>query len=58
MRNPRWAPSIVPNERDQTVYLADNFRSGRVWCETDYEHTGLETLIQDLLTGQEPRRCL
>ena len=53
MRNPNSAPSIVPNEHGRTVYLvADDFKSGRVWCETDYEHTGLETVIQDLLTGQ------
>jgi hypothetical protein len=53
MRNPNWAPSIVPNEHGRTVYLvADDFKSGRVWCETDYEDTGLETVIQDLLTGQ------
>jgi len=56
MHNPNWTPSIVPSERDHTVYLvADDFNSGRVRCETDYEHTGLETVIQDLLTGQYSR---
>lgn len=53
MHNPNWTPSIVPSERDHTVYLvADDFKSGRVWCETDYERAGLETVIEDLLTGQ------
>ncbi|MBR1194347.1 hypothetical protein JQ558_36595 [Bradyrhizobium sp. AUGA SZCCT0160] len=44
-----WTPSIVPNETDQTVYLV---ASGRAWVEADYETTDLETVIQDLLTGQ------
>jgi hypothetical protein len=53
MHNPNWTPSIVPSERDHTVYLvADDFKSGRVWCETVYELTGLEKVIEDLLTGQ------
>jgi hypothetical protein len=53
MRNQNCTPSIVPDEHDHTVYLvADDYKSGRVWCETDYEHTGLETVIEDLLTGQ------
>jgi hypothetical protein len=49
-----WTPSIVPNENDQTVYLvAEDFgKPGRAWSEADYERTGLETVIQDLLTGQ------
>jgi hypothetical protein len=36
------------------VYLvADDFgRLGRAWREADYEATDLETVIQDLLTGQ------
>ena len=47
-------PSIVPNDNDETVYLvADDFgRLGRAWREADYEATDLETVIQDLLTGQ------
>jgi hypothetical protein len=47
-------PSIVPNDNDETVYLvADDFgRLGRAWRESDYEATDLETVIQDLLTGQ------
>jgi hypothetical protein len=49
-----WTPSIIPNDNDQTVYLvADDFgRLGRAWREADYEATDLETVIQDLLTGQ------
>jgi hypothetical protein len=47
-------PSIVPNDSDETVYLvADDFgQIGRAWREADYEATDLETVIQDLLTGQ------
>ena len=54
MRKSIWTPSIVPNETDETVYLvADDFgKIGRAWRETDYETTDLETVIQDLLTGQ------
>jgi hypothetical protein len=54
MRKPNWTPSIVPNENDQTFYLvADDFgKPGRAWVESDYETTDLETVIQDLLTGQ------
>ena len=54
MRRSNWTPSIVPNDNDETVYLvADDFgRLGRAWREADYETTDLETVIQDLLTGQ------
>jgi hypothetical protein len=54
MRKIGWTPSIVPNGEDQTVYLvADDFgKPGRAWVEADYEMTDLETVIQDLLTGQ------
>jgi hypothetical protein len=49
-----WTPSIVPNEHDQTVYLvAEDFgRLGRAWREADYESTDLETVLQDLMSGQ------
>jgi hypothetical protein len=49
-----WTPSIVPSGNDQTVYLvAEDFgRLGRAWRETDYEATDLETVFQDLLSGQ------
>jgi hypothetical protein len=54
MRSSNWTPSIVPAGNDQTVYLvADDFgKLGRAWGETDFEATDLETVIQDLLTGQ------
>ena len=54
MRRSNWTPSIVPNDEDQIVYLvADDFgRLGRAWREADYEATDIETVIQDLLTGQ------
>ena len=56
MRTSNWTPSIVPHGggEDQTVYLvADDFgKVGRAWRETDYEASDLETIVQDLLTGQ------
>ena len=54
MRRSNWTPSIVPNGDDQTVYLvADDFgKHGRAWAESAYETTDLETVIQDLLSGQ------
>ncbi len=49
-----WTPSIVPNGKDQTVYLvADDFgRNGSAWRETDCETADLETIIQNLLSGE------
>jgi hypothetical protein len=49
-----WTQSIVPDGNDQTVYLVadDSGKPGSAWVETDYETTNLETVIQDLLTGQ------
>jgi hypothetical protein len=55
MRTSNWTPSIVPDDQDQTIYLVANDFGiiGRAWCETDYyESADLETVIQDLLTGQ------
>jgi hypothetical protein len=54
MRTSNWTPSIVPNGDDQAVYLVtDDFgKHGRAWAESDYETTDLETVIQDLLSGQ------
>ena len=54
MRRSNWTPSIVPNGNDESVYLvADDFgKNGSVWRETDCETADLETVIQDLLTGQ------
>jgi hypothetical protein len=39
MRKSDWTPSIVG-------------KVGRAWRETDYEASDLETIVQDLLTGQ------
>jgi hypothetical protein len=50
-----WAPSIVPRDDDQNVYLVIDHlggRLGRVWRETDAETTDLETVITDLLDCQ------
>jgi hypothetical protein len=54
MRSSNWTASIVPGGYDQTVYLvADDFgRVGLAWREADYEGTDLETVIQDMLSGQ------
>jgi hypothetical protein len=54
MRSSGWTPSIVPNGDDQTVYLVkdDLGRLGAVWREADAETTDLETVIQDLMSGQ------
>ena len=58
MRKSNWTPSIVPSGDDQSVYLvAEDFgRLGRAWREADYETTDLETVIQDLLSGQYNNR--
>jgi hypothetical protein len=54
MRKSYWTPSIIPSDNDQTVYLvAEDFgKLGRAWREAEYEATDLETVIQDLLSGQ------
>ena len=54
MRTSNWTPSIVPDDKDQTIYLvANDFgKIGRAWVEADYEMTDLETVIQDMLSGQ------
>ena len=54
MRKSNWTPSIAPDDQEQITYLvANDFgKIGRAWVEADYETTDLETVIQDLLTGQ------
>ena len=54
MRKSHWTPSIIPSDNNQAVYLvAEDFgKLSRVWREADYENTDLETVIQDLLSGQ------
>ena len=54
MRKSHWTPSIIPSDNDQTVYLvAEDFgKLGRAWREADYEATDLETVLEDLLSGQ------
>jgi hypothetical protein len=49
-----WTSSIVPNGHDQTVYLVlDDFgRLGRAYRETDAERADLESVISDLMSGQ------
>jgi hypothetical protein len=54
MPHANWTPSIVPggDEQDVCLVVEDYGRQGRAWRETDVEATDLETVIQDLLTGQ------
>jgi hypothetical protein len=54
MRWKHWTPSIIPTDDDQTVFLvAEDFgKLGRAWRESDYEAADLESVIQDLLSGQ------
>jgi hypothetical protein len=55
MQRTGWTPSIVPTDGGETVYLVaeeDFGKLGRAWREADYEATDLETVIQDLLSGQ------
>jgi hypothetical protein len=54
MKRTAWTPSIVPTDGGENVYLiAEDFgKLGRAWREADYEATDLETVIQDLLSGQ------
>lgn len=49
-----WTPSVVPNDRDQTVYIVeDDFgMAGRAYRETDAGNADLETTIEDLISGQ------
>jgi hypothetical protein len=62
MRQSGWTPSIVPNIGDQNVYLVlDCFdRSGSAWREADAGETDLETVIRDLMSGQDndPQRVI
>ena len=54
--SPHRPPSILPAD-EPTVYLvADDFgRMGRAWREADLETADLETVIQDLLSGEYRR---
>ena len=49
-----WTPSIVPNGKDQTIYLAlnDFGELGRAYCEASEDRSDLETTISDLISGQ------
>ena len=53
MRRSKWTPSIVPNGDDQTVYLVAEISANTAALGlSTYETTDLETVIQDLLSGQ------
>jgi len=52
----RPSPSIVPADRlDRDIYLVlEDFgaRAGCAWRETDEADTDLETILQDIISGQ------
>lgn len=50
----RWTPSIVPNDREATVYIVeDDFgKNGRCYRETEIGFEDLENTINDLISGQ------
>ena len=53
MPNTGWSPNVVPYGADEAVYLVvDSFQSGTVYRETEVERADLETIINDLLSGQ------
>ena len=53
MQRANWTPSTAPTENNHTVYLvADDCKTDRVWREVEYGETDLDTVIQDLLSGQ------
>ncbi|MDR6306258.1 hypothetical protein GGQ85_003987 [Nitrobacter vulgaris] len=61
MRESGWTPSIVPNDRDHTIYLVlDSYKSGSVWHQTDVDRTDLEAVIMGMLEGryQNPVRVV
>jgi hypothetical protein len=49
-----WTPPIVPKSDDASVYLVvDNLGSyGEVWREIETVRTDLESVLEDLLSGQ------
>jgi hypothetical protein len=49
-----FVPSIVPNGKDQTVYLVlnDFGELGWAYCEASEDRSDLETTISDLISGQ------
>ena len=50
------APSIVPAEQDQEVYLVvDDFGVAVCWRETEVDATSLETVIANMIDGQYNR---
>src|SRR5438105_4420428 len=53
MRSPPTTPDVVPSPADTVHIVLDNFGAlGRAYRETDEEKADLETVIQDLLSGQ------
>ena len=54
MRKSSWTPSIVPRDDDQNIYMVldDLGLPGRIWPEANAEHTDLDAVVADLLSGQ------
>jgi hypothetical protein len=57
-----WTPSIVPGGDDETVYLVVDCygKGGCVWREAEVGKTDLETVLDDLMSGQysDPDRVI
>jgi hypothetical protein len=51
----RTSPSIVPREDDASLVEVDLGHWGRVWTEADSDATDLETMLADLLDGQNSK---
>jgi hypothetical protein len=49
-----WSPTVVPYGADETVYLVvDRFLAGcGIYREAELERADLETIINDLMSGQ------
>jgi hypothetical protein len=48
-RHPRLSPALIG---DTYLVFEDYGRAGRARAETDEDHTSLDAVISDLLTGQ------
>ena len=51
----RPSPSIVPGIDPDNLVFEDYGRAGRAWAETDEDHTSLDAVTSDLLTGHYSR---
>jgi hypothetical protein len=54
MRASSGTPSIVPHGEEHDIYVVEHDPGppGPVWAEADFEATGFEPVVMDLLTGR------